>query len=96
MVVADEAVKKVTRTKEAISLLQALKAYEDVEKVADSKRVRAGRGKSRNRRFSKRRGPLICHLGMSGEQSLKVCFEFSLSLSLSLSFSLILVCLGVS
>jgi len=71
LVVSDDAVKKVTKTKQAIELLKQLNAMEDVDKVTDSKKVRTGRGKSRNRRYSKRKGPLIVHSGMGGTDSLK-------------------------
>lgn len=36
-----------------------------MEKVTDSKRVTTGRGKSRNRRYTQRRGPLIVHSGVA-------------------------------
>ena len=36
-------------------------AYEDVERVVDSKKLRAGQGKGRNRRFVQRRGPLVVY-----------------------------------
>merc|ERR1712113_229347 len=34
---------------------------EELKKVSDSKRVRAGKGKARNRRYKKRLGPLIIY-----------------------------------
>ena len=36
-------------------------ALEDAEKVKDSKKVRRGAGKSRNRRYVQRRGPLVIY-----------------------------------
>jgi large subunit ribosomal protein L4e len=48
-------------TKEAIALLKALGAYADVEKAAASKKLRAGKGKLRNRRWRMRRGPLVVY-----------------------------------
>jgi large subunit ribosomal protein L4e len=47
-------------------LLQ-LGAYEDVERVSASKKLRAGAGKGRNRRFVQRRGPLVVYAD-EGEQ----------------------------
>jgi large subunit ribosomal protein L4e len=50
-----------TKTSKAKELLQALGAYADVEKAADSKQLRAGKGKMRNRRYVLRKGPLVIH-----------------------------------
>jgi len=60
LVVADEA-QTLTKTKEAVALLQALNAYADVVKVSNSRKVRAGVGKIRNRRYRQRRGPLVVY-----------------------------------
>lgn len=50
-----------TKTKEAVSLLKALNAWEDVERVKESRAIRAGVGKMRNRRHRQRRGPLVVY-----------------------------------
>lgn len=50
-----------TKTKAAINLLKALGAGEDLVKVAKSRKMRAGKGKLRNRRFRQRRGPLVVY-----------------------------------
>ncbi|KAJ1642698.1 60S ribosomal protein L4B [Coemansia erecta] len=60
LVVSVEA-ESLNKTKEAVSLLKALKAYADVEKVSNSRSIRAGRGKLRNRRHRQRRGPLVVY-----------------------------------
>jgi large subunit ribosomal protein L4e len=60
-VVINDAAESLTKTKEAIALLQAVKAYPDVLKVSNSRKVRAGVGKSRNRRHKQRRGPLVVY-----------------------------------
>ena len=57
--VLDNEVNQVNKTKDAIALLKAFGLYEDVERVIKAKTMRAGRGKMRNRRFKKRRGPLL-------------------------------------
>jgi len=44
-----------------VKLLKAIKAWADVEKVKDSKTIRAGKGKGRNRRYVQRKGPLIVY-----------------------------------
>ncbi|OKO99799.1 60S ribosomal protein L4-B [Penicillium subrubescens] len=50
-----------TKTKAAIALLQALGAGDDLVKVQKSRKLRAGKGKLRNRRFRQRRGPLVVY-----------------------------------
>jgi large subunit ribosomal protein L4e len=52
---------KITRTKDAVTVLKALGAYSDIDKVKDSRKLRAGKGKMRNRRFTMRKGPLIIY-----------------------------------
>ena len=42
-------------------MLKAINAYQDVEKVINSKKLRAGLGKLRNRRHRMRRGPLVIY-----------------------------------
>jgi len=49
------------KTKEAVALLKALHAYADVVKVSNSRKLRAGKGKLRNRRHRQRRGPLVVY-----------------------------------
>jgi len=56
----------VQKTKEAVELLKTLGAYPDIVKVIGSKKVRAGKGKMRNRRHRQRRGPLIVYKGDEG------------------------------
>ncbi|EPZ33073.1 60S ribosomal protein L4-A [Rozella allomycis CSF55] len=57
--VVENSVEALDKTKGALDLLAKLNADADVEKVIDSKRLRAGKGKMRNRRFRQRRGPLV-------------------------------------
>jgi hypothetical protein len=51
----------VNKTKQAVAALKAVGAFADVEKAADSRKIRAGVGKSRNRRHVMRRGPLVVY-----------------------------------
>lgn len=51
----------VTKTKDAKAILEKVGAYADVEKAQDSKKIRRGVGKSRNRRYVQRRGPLVIY-----------------------------------
>lgn len=60
LVVADN-VEAITKTKEAAKVLQQLGCGAELEKVRDSRKLRAGKGKSRNRRFSMKKGPLIIY-----------------------------------
>lgn len=54
-------VESVKKTKEAVELLKTVKAYADIVKVSNSRKVRAGKGKMRNRRHRQRRGPLVVY-----------------------------------
>jgi large subunit ribosomal protein L4e len=60
-VISNDAVKSISKTKQAVLLLKSLGAYEDVERVINSRRLRAGKGKMRNRRYTQRRGPLFVY-----------------------------------
>ena len=62
LVVADTA-EKIERTKEAVRFLKDVGAWGDVQKVIDTVKVRAGKGKLRNRRYRSRRGPLVVYSG---------------------------------
>lgn len=65
LVVSNE-VESFSKTKQAVALLKQLKAYGDVEKVVETKKLRAGVGKSRNRRHKQRRGPLVVYANDNG------------------------------
>merc|ERR1719440_1025364 len=60
LVVSDGA-ESVEKTKDALSMLKKLGCEEELQKVADSKKVRSGKGKMRNRRYTMRRGPLVIY-----------------------------------
>merc|ERR1712232_879838 len=61
LVVANDAFSGMEKTKTAVALLKAVNAYDDVERSHDSKNIRAGTGKRRNRRFTSRVGPLVVY-----------------------------------
>jgi len=61
LVISNALVADVTKTKQAVELLKQFHAYEDVEKVKDSRQIRKGKGKMRNRRHVQRRGPLVIY-----------------------------------
>nr|WP_272689924.1 50S ribosomal protein L4 [Providencia sp. PROV020] len=58
-IVVDDKVEGYKKTKEAVLLLKKLKAWNDIKKVYASQRMRAGKGKMRNRRRIQRKGPCI-------------------------------------
>jgi large subunit ribosomal protein L4e len=59
--VVSDSVQDVSKTKDAVQVLKALKAHTDVEKSKDSRKLRAGKGKMRNRRHVQKKGPLIIY-----------------------------------
>jgi large subunit ribosomal protein L4e len=62
----------VSSTKAAKTIMSAVGAMADIEKSADSRTIRAGSGKARNRRYVQRKGPLVIH--SSNSQVVK-CFR---------------------
>jgi large subunit ribosomal protein L4e len=65
LVLADS-LNRVSRTKDAKAILERHGAFADVEKARDSKKIRCGAGKSRNRRYTQRRGPLVVYDASEG------------------------------
>jgi len=65
LVVSSEA-EAVEKTKDALALLNKLGCQEELKKVSDSKKVRSGKGKMRNRRYTMRRGPLVVYAEDNG------------------------------
>jgi large subunit ribosomal protein L4e len=59
--VLSDSLNNISKTKEAKAILARVGALQDVEKSRDSKKIRRGVGKSRNRRYTMRRGPLIIY-----------------------------------
>jgi len=64
--VLDNAVESTKKTSAAKDILASVGALADVEKAADSKKMRAGKGKMRNRRYTLRRGPLVIYSNNDG------------------------------
>lgn len=58
LIVSDE-IEGIKKTSEIKGVLQKLGLWADVERVVDSKRIRAGRGKMRGRKYKLAVGPLI-------------------------------------
>ncbi|XP_026193254.1 60S ribosomal protein L4-B [Cyclospora cayetanensis] len=59
--VVEDAVESLKKTKEAAKLLQHLGCAEELQKIRESKKLRAGRGKGRNRRCTLKKGPLVIY-----------------------------------
>jgi len=64
----------VSKTKQAIALLEGVGAGSDLDNVKASRAMRSGKGKARNRRFQQRRGPLVVYgdEGKSIEQAFRL------------------------
>lgn len=52
-------IEETQKTKAMLDILEKVGCIGDVEKVKESKKLRAGKGKMRNRRYTMRRGPLL-------------------------------------
>jgi large subunit ribosomal protein L4e len=61
LVVDNKLVDNIDKTSKAVALLKSLNAFADVDKVKNSRKLRAGKGKMRNRRYVQRRGPLVVY-----------------------------------
>jgi len=61
LVVNTKTLQTIDKTSKAVALLKALNAYDDVERVISSKKIRVGSGKARNRRYVQRTGPLVVY-----------------------------------
>lgn len=59
--VLDTSVESTKKTSAAKDILATVGALADVDKAADSKQIRAGKGKARNRRYVARKGPLVIY-----------------------------------
>jgi large subunit ribosomal protein L4e len=69
--VVDDSVQGYAKTKDALAFLSAVKAMDDVARVADSRSIRAGRGKMRNRRYVHRRGPMLVLPDAKGQRAFR-------------------------
>lgn len=64
--VVSEQMENCARTKDAATCLKKLKAWDDVKRVYATRRVRAGVGKMRNRRYVSKKGPLVIYKNDQG------------------------------
>ncbi|CAN4121610.1 unnamed protein product [Withania somnifera] len=68
--VVSDSIEGIEKTNNAIKALKQIGAYPDAEKAKDSHAIRPGKGKSRNRRYISRKGPLIVY-GTEGAKLVK-------------------------
>jgi len=61
LVIDNKVIDNIDKTKKAIALFQTIHAMEDVDRVRESRKIRVGKGKMRNRRHTQRRGPLVIY-----------------------------------
>jgi len=61
LVIDNKVIDNIDKTTKAVAFLKKINAHDDVEKVKESKKLRPGKGKMRNRRYVQRRGPLIVY-----------------------------------
>merc|ERR1719473_1645345 len=65
LVISDSA-QSIGKTKQALELLEGLGCGNELSKVAASKKLRSGKGKMRDRKYTMRRGPLVIYAEDSG------------------------------
>merc|ERR1712060_360557 len=56
-----DGIESAQKTKDGIAFLKGIGLSEELQRLVDSKKVRAGKGKIRNRRYVMRRGPLVVY-----------------------------------
>jgi len=64
--VVETKIEEYKKTKEAVELLKKVGAWDDVKRVYATRRFRAGRGKSRNRKHVQKLGPCIVYKSDNG------------------------------
>ncbi len=62
-IVLDEEASKIEKVKDLVNLLKKLGLYEDLKRVKENLKIRAGKGKRRGRKYKERKGPLLIKLG---------------------------------
>lgn len=69
LVIGGSTLGDIKKTKQAVKVLESFGIGEDIARVKASKTIRPGVGKMRNRRYIKRRGPLVIHASTSADLS---------------------------
>lgn len=60
LVISSEA-EKITKTKEALAILAGLGCQDELDKINASRKVRGGKAKLRNRKYTMRKGPIVIY-----------------------------------
>ena len=58
-IIVEDELESVRKTSETREIFKALGVYDDVVKAKESKKIRAGRGKTRGRKYKSGKGPLV-------------------------------------
>ncbi|KAF7703823.1 60S ribosomal protein L4 [Cucumispora dikerogammari] len=69
--VVSDSVSEIVKTADALNFCHTLGLKDELEKVKDSRAVRCGRGKLRNRRFVEKTGALLIHNFKEGDSKLR-------------------------
>jgi large subunit ribosomal protein L4e len=77
--VVEDNVQLYEKTKQAASFLKTVKAADDLDRVNDSRQLRAGRGKMRNRRYIHRRGPMLVLPDNKGTRAFRNIFGLDIA-----------------
>lgn len=77
--VVEDTIQKYEKTKEAVAFLKAIAAIDDINRVNDSREIRAGRGKMRNRRYIARRGPMLVLPNSKGTRAFRNIFGLDIA-----------------
>lgn len=77
--VIEDTIQKYEKTKEAMAFLKAIAAIDDINRVNDSREIRAGRGKMRNRRYIARRGPMLVLPNSKGTRAFRNIFGLDIA-----------------
>merc|ERR1739838_567138 len=56
-----DGIESIQKTKQAIDILKKLGCDEELQRIIDSKKIRPGKGKRRNRRYKMKRGPMVIY-----------------------------------
>lgn len=77
--VVEDSITGYEKTKEAVAFLRAVSAIDDVNRVNDSRELRATRGKMRNRRYVHRRGPMLVMADHKGRRAFRNIFGLDIA-----------------
>jgi len=77
--VVEDAIQAYEKTKQAVAFLEATKAIDDINRVNDSKQLRPGHGKWRNRRYVNSRGPMLVLPDNNGVRAFRNIFGLDIA-----------------